>query len=90
MFKDIFKQKLNEGDLRMTQQEAIEAARKHNQVREKYNPRIEYVAMDENGLWYGYDEQPEVDEDFDEWKFSSWKVSLEQPEIDWKTTLVAI
>ena len=75
----------------MTQQEAIEAAQKYNKdEREKFEPRLEYVAMDEDGLWHGYASEPELDEDFDEWKFSGWKVRLDKPSIDWKETKTEI
>jgi hypothetical protein len=77
--------------MEMTQQEAIEAAEKYNKdEREKFEPRLEFVAMDENGIWNGYDSEPELDEYFDEWKFSGWKVPLDRPTTDWKTTKIEI
>jgi len=74
----------------MNQKEAIAAAREKNKQRDKHEPILEFVAMDEDGLWFGYDEEPDLDEDFDEWSFHGWKVPLDSVSLDWKLTKVKI
>ena len=65
----------------MTQQEAIEAAKKY--------PQIKWVAMDEDGDWYGYAHKP-IDGDYvwiyEDGDFIELKPEKEKNE-NWRTSL---
>jgi hypothetical protein len=61
----------------MTKQEAIEKAKEINAgARDQYQPDITHVAMNREGLWYGYDQEPIFDEDAEEWVWWNTEIPL--------------
>lgn len=63
----------------------------------KYNwkdiPYIKYVAKDKNGQIFGYDEEPFIDDEVDEWvTFGNYALlnrTKENDEFDWRNSLEA-
>ncbi len=61
----------------MTKKEAIKKAKDINMNNhDKFQPDITHIAMHENGLWYGYDQEPAFDKYDEEWYGWNWEIPL--------------